>query len=71
MSERNKKYIMTRKNNLQLFVILIGISSTPLYGIEALYIYIISCIIPYSISFNNEGEIKYEKIKDKKDIILY
>lgn len=50
---------------LQLFVILIGISSTPLYGIEALYIYIISCIIPYSISFNNEGEIKYEKIKDK------
>lgn len=41
---------------IQLFVILIGVSSTPLYGIELLYIYIISCVIPFAISLNKKGE---------------
>ena len=48
---------------IQLFVILIGVSSTPLYGIELLYIYIISCIIPFAISLNKKGEVN-ERIKN-------
>lgn len=51
---RDYKNELTISFAIQLFVILIGVSSTPLYGIELLYIYIISGIIPYSISLNEK-----------------
>lgn len=36
---------------IQLFILLVGISSTPIYGVEALYPYLVSCVIPYAINY--------------------
>lgn len=38
---------------IQLYLVLIGISSTPIYGVECLYPYLISAMIPYVIYLNS------------------
>ena len=54
---KSKKYLnykleLTVSLVIQIMVMLVGISSTPLYGIEALYPYLVMCAIPYAISIN-------------------
>lgn len=54
---KNPNYISFKKElaislTIQIMVMLVGISSTPLYGVEALYPYLIACAIPHTITIN-------------------
>ena len=37
---------------IQLYILLVGICSTPLYSLEFLYVYLVSCVIPIAVSTN-------------------